>query len=517
MTEQVDVVVVGAGHNGLVAALLMARAGLSVTVLEAKDVVGGAVRTEHPFAKAPGVGQSTGAYLLGLMPPELLETLALDLPLMRRDPHYFLPTRSERFLLFGGDPAATERQFRDFFSEADWKANLALQSELAALRDDVGPTWLQQPLSIEETAERHVRASLRERFVQLCRGSIGDYLERFGFESDLIKAMYAVTDGFTGLFGSWNTPGTGMNFLIHSMCRLPGADGTWMVVAGGMGVVTQRLAAEVRKAGARIETGAAVDEILTQKNAVTGVRVGDRELRAKAVVTNADPFRMLDMVAEGTFPASFVERVDGYRRDGTTLKLNMCLEGLPEFSCLREDRGQHRGTIHILPDESQVLVELERAFADVKAGRLPENPTIEWYIQTTVDPSLCDDQGRHSSALFVQWVPYELAGTTWDAEEERYAKHLLSMCDQFAPGTSDRVVDTFMLHPQKIERHFGITRGHIHHVDNSYGFADRLPYALPVEGLYACGAGCHPGGSVIGASGHNAAKRALQDLQVPSE
>ena len=168
--------------------------------------------------------------------------------------------------------------------------------------------------------------------------------------------------------------------------------------------------------------------------------------------------------------------------------------------------------MHLLPDEAEVLPRLKRAFAEAQAGVLPDFPTIEWYVHTTVDPSMRDPQGHHNSALFVQWVPYALQGTTWEAEEDRYVRRLLSLRDRFAPGTSDLVVDSFTLTPPKIEKHFGITRGHIHHVDNSFGFADRLPYATPVPGLYSASAGCHPAGSVIGAAGHNAAVSVLRDL-----
>lgn len=138
----------------------------------------------------------------------------------------------------------------------------------------------------------------------------------------------------------------------------------------------------------------------------------------------------------------------------------------------------------------------------------------EWYLHTTVDPSLQDKQGNHNSALFVQWVPYDIAGSSWDSEESQYVQHLLSICDRFAPGTSDLVLDTFTLTPPKIEQHFGIHRGHIHHVDNSFGFDQRFPYATPVEGLYSCSAGTHPGGAVIGCAGHNSAMKLLQDLEV---
>jgi len=167
--------------------------------------------------------------------------------------------------------------------------------------------------------------------------------------------------------------------------------------------------------------------------------------------------------------------------------------------------------MHLLPDESEVMARMKRAFAEARAGVLPDFPTIEWYVHTTVDPSLRDPDGNHNSALFVQWVPYRLRLSTWENEEQAYVRHLLSLCDRFAPGTSDLVVDAFALPPPKIESHFGITRGHIHHVDNSFGFADRLPYATPIQGLYAGGAGCHPAGSVIGAAGHNAAARVLRD------
>jgi phytoene dehydrogenase-like protein len=510
--ERADVIVVGAGHNGLVAALVLARAGKKVLVVEAQGVIGGAARTERPFPKAPGLAHSTGAYLLGLFPPELEALLGIRIPTLRRDPHYFLPTTGERYLLFGSDSAALERQFKTFFSERDYRAHVALQAELELLREDVAPTWLEAPLSIEQTAERAVRPALRETFVRLCRGSVGEYLERFDFASDLVKAMYAVTDGFSGLSGGWDTPGSGMNFLVHNLCRRPGSDGTWMIVQGGMGTVAATLAAELARYGGRILLGEPVQAIALHDGVARGVELASGvRLEADSVVVNADPFRMQSLVGAENLPLEYNLRLARLARPGMTLKLNLALARAPKFTCLPVLPPAFGPTIHLLPDEAEVMKSLRDGFATARAGRLPEFPSIEWYIHSTVDPTLSDAQGRLSSALFVQWVPHDIAGSSWQAEADRYARHLLGICDRFAPGTSDLVVDYQVLHPQAIEAHFGITGGHIHHVDNTFGFADRLPHATPIERLYSCSAGTHPAGSVIGCAGYLAAVLCLKE------
>src|SRR6188768_2682254 len=515
--QQYDVLVVGAGHNGLVAALCAARAGLSVLVVERADVIGGATRTEYPFAQAPELPHSTGAYLLGLMPPELLRKLELEIPLLRRDPHYFLPREQRGYLLFGSDLAELERQFVQFFSRADFEAHQRLQAELAALREDIAPSWLTQPDSIEQTAERYVRPALREAFVRLCRGSVGDYLDRFGFESDLVKAMYAVTDGFSGLYGGYDTPGSGMNFLIHNMCRLPGGDGTWMIVEGGMGTVARVLADALARHGGSIVVAEPVASVIVEGDTARGVVLEDcSEIRARAVLVNADPFRMQALVGAARLPAAYNARLAAMKRPGSTFKLNLALERAPSFRCLPQHGPAFGPTIHLLPEEGSVLAELERGFRAVQAGKLADFPSIEWYMHSTVDRSLRDAKGRISSAFFVQWVPYELAEGSWDLEAERYARRLLEIADRFAPGTSSLVSDWQIMHPQKIEQYFGISHGHIHHIDNSFGFADRLPHRTPIAGLYSASAGTHPAGSVIGCAGYLAAGECLRDLGVSS-
>jgi phytoene dehydrogenase-like protein len=508
-----DIVIIGAGHNGLVAAVLLARQGLKVIVLEEKATIGGAAKTEYPFAKAPKLGISTGAYLLGVMPPELIAKLQAKFTLIRRDPHYFLPTTDRRYLLLGSDVEAMRQQFLAFFSEKDWRANQMLRQEIGQIRDDLAPSWLAEPLSLHDTAEKYLRPALRDTFIQLVTHPVEQYLTRFGFESELLLAMYAVTDGFPGVSGSFGTPGTGMNFLVHNMCRLPSSDGTWMIVAGGMGSIAVELARLATVAGAVIWTHAGVQNVTTSTGQVAGVVLQDgREIDAKVVISNADPFRMRELVGRERFPPALNAKLDSFKRTGTTLKVNLALDRLPTFTCLPTDCGQHRATIHLLPQEHDVIHCIRQGFEQVQAGELADFPPIEWYMHTPADPTLQDDQGRHNSAFFIQWVPYELTNTSWDAQEERYVRHLLSIADQFAPGFSNSVVDVFTLTPKKIEQHFGISYGHIHHVDNTFGFDQRMPYATPIAGLYSCSAGCHPAGSVIGAAGHNAAIRVIKDL-----
>jgi phytoene dehydrogenase-like protein len=525
LPARADVVVVGAGHNGLVAAVLLARAGLDVLVCEAAGVIGGAARTETPFARVPGLRHSTGSYLLGLMPPELLATLDVRIPVLRRDPHYVLPTPGgpgSPYLMVGSDRAATREQLTRFFSAADVAADDAMQAELAALREDLAPAWLAEPLPVEQTAQRYVRPALRQVFVDLVTGSVADHLARFDFRSELLVSMYAVTDGLSGLNAGPDDPGTGHNFLVHNMCRLPGSDGTWMIAEGGMGTVSRTFAGAARAAGARIVTGAAVTAVTLDGGTASGVVLADgRTVTAPVVLGACDPYRLIDLLPDGALPADVAGRMAAVRRTGTTLKVNLALAGLPRFSCLPESAPSPFGaTVHLLPgsaslvggDATPPMAALQAMWDDVQAGRLPAEPTIEWYLHTTVDESLRDEGGHHSSALFVQSVPYSPAGTTWAEALPGYVDRLLAICDRYAPGTSDLVADVVPLAPPGIEAHFGITGGHIHHVDNTVSFTDRMPYATGVDGVYAGSAGCHPAGSVIGAAGHNAARRILADL-----
>ena len=512
-----DVIVIGAGYNGLVAALLFAKKGLKVLVVEEKDALGGASCTERPFANAPDLGASTGAGLVGLMPPELLAQIDVELPLIHRDPHTFLPTTGARYLVLGADRAQTKEQLTRFAGEADGRAHEAMHAELSAFRDDVARSWLAEPMTIEETAERYVQKPLRTAFVDLCRGSVAQYLERWGFESERLLAMYAMK-GLTGGSGSYRTPGTGMCLLTRHMGRMAD-DGAWSCVSGGMGTVAHMIADRAIRHGAVIETEAKVSSIVVEGGVARGIVLKDGTMHhATAVLCNADPFRMREMLGKEKLPAEYNARLDAYRRDGMAMKVNLALRGVPQMACWPGGAFNRSGfapTTHLLPGEEHPLRSLEECFEAAKNGKLHDSPPIDLFVHTAADPSLQDASGHHHASLFVQWVPYDLAGTTWEAEEAGYVQKLLAICDGFAPGMSDLVVDTFTLHPQKIEQHFGITRGHVQHVDNAFGFSDRLPYRTPVQGLYTCSAGTHPAGAVIGAAGHNAALRLLVDMGKP--
>jgi len=281
----------------------------------------------------------------------------------------------------------------------------------------------------------------------------------------------------------------------------------------GWGPSQKKLTEAAIKERVRLHTNRAVKSFILEKGVIKGAKMSDgTTIMAKTVVVNADPFRMRDMIGKQNLPEKYNKRIDAYLKDGTTMKINMCMKDLPKFSCLPNPPAKFGPTIHIMPQGENVIEELRKSYKEIGEGKLSDFPSMEWYQHSAIDPSIRGGSKYHGAALFVQWVPFNIKGSSWEKEEKRYVQHLLSILDRFAPGTSSLVAETFVLNPQKLEKHFGITRGHIHHVDNSFGFNDRLPYDTPITGLYSCSSGCHPCGSVSGCNGHNAAMRILKDL-----
>jgi phytoene dehydrogenase-like protein len=518
--DDIDVIVVGAGANGLVCALVLARAGLRVHVLEDRPAVGGGLRSEHPFAAAPRLAAATGTHKLGFVPRDLLRLTGLTLPTRPRDPCAFVPsTTLGAFLLAGPGHDA----FRDAVARAndagaaDAAALAAMHLELDAIVSDLAPAWVAGALGVEETGDRFVRPAHRDAFVALCRGSIGAYVDRFGVRSDLVKSALA-SDALASTFGGWQTPGTGAALLVRHAARGLGG-GADAVVEGGMGAVVRALADAAERAGATIATGQRATQIVVEGNTTAGVRLDNGEVvRALTVISSADPARLRAMIGDAHLTADYMRRVDGFVRVGSIARVNLALSALPRFLALPEERGQHGAVIHLVPGAgTDGVARLTTSFAEAEAGRLPAAPPVELVLPTATDPSLRDGEGRHHASLLVPWAPYDLDGTTWAAEEEGWLKSILAVVDSFAPGTSGLVVDAVAMPPKKLESQFGVTRGHAHHVDDAIVFGDRLAYTTPIGGLYACGAGCAPAGGVFGVAGHNAAKRVLADMELGLE
>jgi len=516
--ERYDVIVAGLGHNGLTALALLAQRGFKVIGLEADRVVGGACKTTESFAKAPGQRVSRYAYLYGLTPPEMEAALGIAVPKLRRDPWYFVPGLDGKYLLSGSDQSRMRALFDSFYTEKDWKAHCALQDLLKQIRSHVYPAWMETPLSVEDTADHYLPGPLRQQFINLCRGSVGDFLNQFDWATESLPVMYATTDGFTSAYGTWNSPGTGANFLAHNMCRL-NDDGTWMIVRGGMGTLTRLISQKAIDDGATIRTNAKVQSILHEGGVAKGVILEDgTTLRASIVICGCDPYRIRDMVGESSVPTDFNARLAEFSKyPGSSMKINVALRKHPTFSCLSEDQGQFVTTTHILPAVPNLVETVIRSFEQAHAGRLPDWPLVELMFHSKLDPSIRGTGGYETAGIFCQWVPNKFHdGSTWADNEANAVNRVFDICEMYAPGFRDLVVDYDALTPDSIEKNVGITNGHICMVDHRFFGAQRVPFRWPgIQGLYTGSAACHPGGGVTCCPGGGVVNAVLADLGKP--
>ncbi|MBK9519956.1 MAG: NAD(P)/FAD-dependent oxidoreductase [Anaeromyxobacter sp.] len=522
-----DVVVVGAGHNGLVTAAYLARAGLRVLVLEARDRVGGACTTEEPW---PGYRVSTAAYVVSLFRPEIVRDLDLGrhgYALLPRSPSSFTPFPDGRSLLMGPDAAQTRREVAKF-SARDAERLPEYEAMLLRIAAAIEPTLLETP---PDPFSRRLsdlwrlgRMGLRflrlgadgPRALEVLTGPARAILDRW-FESDELKATLA-TDAIIGAFASPSTPGTAYVLFHHVMGECNGARGVWGYVRGGMGSLSEALAAAARERGAEIRCGARVARVLVRGGRAAGVVLADgTEVPARRVVSNADAtVTLLGLLGAEHLPAGVAEAVGAIDYSSASLKINLALSRLPDFTALPGAPGpQHRGTIHLCPG----LEYMERAFDDARAGRPSQEPIVEATIPSVVDPSVAPP-GRHLMSMFVQYAPYRLAEGSWDDLKEPFADRCVALLDRYAPGFAASVLHREVLSPLDLERRFGLTGGNIFQgamplsqlfsMRPLAGYAD---YRTPLPGLYLCGAATHPGGGVMGACGHNAARELLRDLR----
>jgi phytoene dehydrogenase-like protein len=520
-----DAIVVGAGHNGLVTACYLARAGLRVLVLERRHLVGGACVTEETFA---GFKVSTAAYVNSLFRKEIVRDLRLGdygFEVLPRSPSSFTPLPDGRSLTLGPDAEQTRAEIAKFSARdaARYPEYEAMLERVAAFVEPTlgmtppdllrpGPRGLLQLLGLGRAFARLGDGA--SEAVELLTGPARTILDRW-FESTELKATLA-TDAIIGAMASPSTPGTGYVLFHHVMGETDGRRGVWGYVRGGMGGLTQALARAARDLGVEIRCEAPVARIAVLDGRVNGVILeSGEECRARIVASNADAnVTFLRLLAPETLPAGFRDAVARISYESASLKINVALSELPSFTaCPGGAPGpQHRGTIHICPD----LDYIERAYDDAKYGRPSERPLLECTIPSVVDPTVAPP-GRHLMSIFVQYAPYTLRGPGWDRIGEAFADRCFALLDEYAPNFSRSVLARQVLTPPDIERVFGLTGGNIFQGAMTPGqlFSLRpVPghagYRTPVAGLYLCGAAAHPGGGVMGSPGWNAAREILR-------
>jgi len=519
MSTTYDAVVIGGGHNGLVAACYLQRAGKRVLVLERYHTVGGAAITEEIH---PGFRVSVASYSCSLLRPEIIADLRLrdyGFEVYPKAPSYFMPFPDGRHLFLYADSRARSKQAIAAFSERDAVAYDHWEAFWDRACDIVEPTLMRPPITLAELADRFEQAGCSDDFRRVMLLSTADLLDEF-FESEYVKAAMT-PQALIGTAGGPMTPGTPYIWLLHAIGRAIGQRGVWGYVRGGMGAITQALAAAARDLGVEIRTSAPVAEVLVEDEQARGVVLNDgTTIRARTVLSNADPKRtFLGLCPSNALPVEFRERIErNYRSSGPVYKLNLAIRELPRYSAAPPELPPElvsRATVDIAPS----VPYLERAWDDCKHGQPSRDPFIEIYTQSPTDPSMAPP-GQHILSCFCQYAPYAPEGRTWDdGLREEFADRVLGKLTEYAPNMRDAVIARQMLAPVDLEARFGLTGGHIFHGEmtphqsfNLRPLAGHADYRTPLVGLYLCGSGTHPGGGVTGIPGHNAARVVIDDL-----
>jgi len=525
MAQGFDAVIVGGGHNGLVTAAYLARAGRRVLVLERRELLGGCSVTEEIW---PGYRVSTAAYLTSLLQERVVRDLELERFGYRvdaKDPAFFSPFPDGRTFFMWQDRARTLEEIAKFSSRdaavypeyEDQLERLARMVEALLLTapPNFPPVTARDYLEYARLASRTLGLGRRDAVAlfKIFTQSVAEFLDEW-FESPEVKVTLA-TDGVIGANGGPRSPGTAYILLHHCMGGVAGHRGLWGFVRGGMGMVAEAMAASARAHGAVIRTGAAVARILVRGGRAAGVVLEDgEEISARIVASCADPkVTFLKLVEESVLPPDFAAAMRRFRSEGTSAKINLALSGLPEFTALPGAPGpQHRATMHLCPSIDYV----ELAWDDAKYGYPSAKPLLELTIPTMYDPSLAPP-GRHIMGIFLQYAPYTLKEGHWDDIRESFGDRVLDVVAEYAPNFREIVLERQVLTPLDLERRFGITGGNIFHgemsLDQMFSLrpaAGWARYRMPVPGLYLCGSGAHPGGGVMGAPGYNAAREILR-------
>jgi phytoene dehydrogenase-like protein len=520
-----DALIIGAGHNGLVCAFYLARAGLKVQVVERRGVVGGAAVTE---VFHPGFRNSVASYTVSLLQPQVIADMKLveqGYRVIERPISNFLPQANGGYLKLGGGLARTQAEFRRF-SEHDAQVLPRYYAMLDGVADVLRALALKTPPNVGGGLTALMAGALQGRslmklplprqrdLLDLFTKSARDVLDGW-FDSEAVKAAFGF-DAVVGNYASPDTPGSAYVLLHHVFGEVNGHKGAWGHVVGGMGAITQAMATVCRQLGVDIRLDSPVDRVLVDGDRAVGVRLDSgEELAAGCVVANVGPKLLFErMMDPADLDPDFLRRIRGFKTGSGTFRMNVALSALPRFSCLPAAGEHHQSGIIIAP----TLDYMDRAFTDARALGWSRQPIVEMLIPSTVDDSLAPP-GQHVASLFCQQFPPQLpGGRDWDAEEGLAADTVIDTVEACAPGFRASILGQAILSPKGLERSFGLVGGDIMHgrmsIDQLWAARPLLghgDYRGPVEGLYLCGAGSHPGGGVTGAPGHNCAAEILAD------
>ena len=528
MPDPRDIVIIGGGHNGLVTAFYLARAGFKPLILERRHQVGGAAITEEFH---PGFRSSVLAHSAGPLRPEVIRDMQLEkhgLKLITPEVAVTALSPNGRTLILYRNVERAAQEIAKF-SEADATEYREFQSALEKASRIIGKALTLTPPEIENPSAadlfgllklgRSLRGLGKKNTYNLLRWApmaVADLVAEF-FETDLLRATIAARGIFGTALGPWSA-GTSLMLLLRAAAESNPA-GSNFFAGGGIGAITQAMAAAAQQAGAEIRTGAEVIEIRIKNGAAHGVVLSSgEEILAGAVISNADPKRtFLKLTDPVLLEPSFTRRLQNYRMNGTVAKINLALSGLPTFASLSDNPAALTGRIHIGPG----IDYLERAFDESKYGNFSRAPYLEVTIPTLADPSLAPE-GKHVMSIYMQYAPYKLKNASWQDEAQRFAlgDTVVKTLTQYAPDLPEKILHHQIITPLDLEDTYGLTGGHIFHgelaLDQVFTMRpvlDWARYRTPIENLYLCGSGTHPGTGLTGGSGANAAREILKDLK----
>jgi phytoene dehydrogenase-like protein len=522
-----DAIIIGGGHNGLTTAAYLARAGKKVLVLERRHVLGGAAVTEEVF---PGFKFSVCSYVVSLLRPEIIRDLDLPrhgLEILPLD-GTFTPMPSGDYLWRVNDHGKTHREIArhskldaeayDEFGKAMQAMCRFVKPILSMVPPDPATLNPKELMKLLFIGRRFQGMTSEDKYnqVQLMTMSAIDFLDQW-FETDVLKATMSAS-GIIGTFLGVRSPGTAYVLLHHYMGEIDGAFRSWGFARGGTGAISNAIADAAREAGAEIRARAPIAKIIVNNGKAKGVVLADGdEIYANIISSSVDPrLTFTKFIEEGTLPSEFLEEVKRYKFRGSSGKLNLALDALPNFKCMPGPGPHLRGAISISPSVEY----MEKAYDDAKYGNFSHRPYIDIVIPTLTDPSVAPP-GKHIMSCFVQYAPYKLRpGLDWDSQKEAFGDNVINAIAEYAPNIKDIILDRQVVTPLDLERDFGLSEGNIFQGELSLEqlfFLRPVPgwaqFRTPIKNLYMCGSATHPGGGIMGAPGRLAALEILKDFK----